>query len=45
MFRTYRIIRPDSTVRKLQSSSFRDIDENGSVVDFGVIRDITDRED
>ena len=45
MFTTYRIIRPDGAVRKLQSSSFRDIDENNNVVDFGVIRDITDRKD
>ncbi len=45
MFRTYRIIRSDGAVRKLQSSSFRDIDENNNVVDFGVIRDITDRKD
>ena len=45
MFRTYRIIRPDATVRKLQSSTFRDIDKNGNAVDFGVIRDITDRKD
>ncbi|OGV17577.1 MAG: hypothetical protein A2X47_11690 [Lentisphaerae bacterium GWF2_38_69] len=43
MHRTYRIIRPDGKTRKLQSSSFRDIDENGNMVDFGVIRDITDR--
>ena len=43
MFRTYRIIRPDGSVRKLQSSSFRDIDENGNIVDFGIIRDITEK--
>lgn len=43
MFRTYRIIRPDGETRKLQSSSFRDVDENGTIVDFGVIRDITGR--
>ncbi len=38
---TFRIIRPDDSIIKVQTSTFRDRDNKGNTVDFGVIRDIT----